>query len=284
MVRFPGRCTVWSFRPVLEYPGPVFWVLLVVCFSVPVLVLWGALVVTEFVEMPLLPASDASDGGRFSYAVAGSVRSAFESAASRLEEQAGSRASHVAAAMEDFRGHFSEVFEANAATARNDAKALVSAMRTVAGYVGQMIDAAHEEDARRKKNNEWVREHNDRNVFEQAGDWLFGEEARPNAEPGQAPTFAPTSAPTGPRDTPPPGGGYGGGTSSARPANLRSFAAGSRGLDDGVSSAPGTLDGHLSDFASVCYWGLIEASGVVGAYRDYLTVTAHFASFSLAVR
>ena len=50
---------------------------------------------TEFVEMPMLPASDASNGGRFSYAVAGSVRSAFELAASRLEEQSSSRVTYV---------------------------------------------------------------------------------------------------------------------------------------------------------------------------------------------
>ena len=142
--------------------------------------------------MPLLPASDASDGGRFSYSVAASVRSAFEAAASRLEEQSGSRASYVATAKEDFKGHFSEVFEANAATARNDASALAAALRTVAGYVGQMIDAAHEEDARRKKNNDWVRRHNDRNLLEQAGDFFFGEEDRPNAEAGEGSGLRPT--------------------------------------------------------------------------------------------
>lgn len=233
--------------------------------------------------MPLLPASDASDGGRFSYAVAGSVMSAFESAASRLEEQSGSRASHVASAKEDFKGHFSEVFEANAATARNDANALVSALRTVAGYVGQMIDAGHEEDARRERNNEWVRRHNDRNLLEQAGDFLFGEEERPNAAPGTAPTFAPADARTGSRNTPAPGGGYGGGTSSARPALLRSFAANSRGLDDGLSSAPGTLEDHIASFGSSCYWGSLDASGVLAAYREYLRANENDAKWAVTV-
>ena len=233
--------------------------------------------------MPLLPASDASDGGRFSYAVAGSVRSAFESAASRLEEQSGSRASHVASAKEDFKGHFSEVFEANAATARNDANALVSALRTVAGYVGQMIDAGHEEDARREMNNEWVRRHNDRNLLEQAGDFLFGEEERPNAAPGTAPTFAPADARTGSRHTPAPGGGYGGGTSSARPALLRSFAASSRGLDDGLASAPGTLEDHIASFGSSCYWGSLDASGVLAAYREYLRANENDAKWAVTV-
>jgi RHS repeat-associated protein len=241
------------------------------------------LVVTKFVEMPLLPDSGASDGGRFDYGVAGQVRSTFESAASRLEEHAGSRISYVSAAKEDFLGHFSEVFEANAATARNDANALASALRAVAGYVGRMIEAAHEEDSRRERNNEWVREHNDRNFFEQAGDWLFGEDARPNTEPAKAPMFAPAHAETGSRDTPPPGGGYGGGTSSARPANLRSFAANSRGLDDGLASAPGTLEGQLSSFESSCYWGSIEASGVLRAYREYLRANENDAVWAVTV-
>lgn len=233
--------------------------------------------------MPLLPASDASDGGRFSYAVAGTVRSAFESAASRLEEQAGSRVAYVSAAKEDFKGHFSTVFETNAATAKNDANALASELRTVAGYVQQMIDAGHEEDARREKNNEWVREHNDRNAWEQFTDWFGGEEARPNAAPGAAPTFAAARASIGSRETPPPGGGYGGGTSSARPANLRSFATNSRGLDEGLSAAPGTLEGHLSSFASSCYWGSIDASGVLVAYREYLRANENDAKWAVIV-
>ena len=78
---------------------------------------WGALIVTEFVEMPLLPASDASHGGRFSYAVAEAVKSVFESAASRVEGQSGSRSSYGGRGEEDFQGHFSEVFAANAVTA-----------------------------------------------------------------------------------------------------------------------------------------------------------------------
>ncbi|WP_146067416.1 DUF6531 domain-containing protein [Arthrobacter sp. SX1312] len=241
---------------------------------------------TEFVEMPLLPESDASNGGRFSYGVAGSVRRAFESAATRLENQSGTRTSYVTAAKEDFKGHFSEVFQTNGSTAASDASALASALRTVAGYVGQMIDAAHEEDARRRENNEWVREHNDRNALEKGWDWLVGEEERPNADPGKAPSFAPASASTGSRETPGPGsgsGGGGGGTSSARPEHLRTFATNSRGLDDGLASAPGSLEGHLSDFASSCSWGSLEASGVLAAYRAFLTANENDAAWAVTI-
>lgn len=238
---------------------------------------------TEFVEVPLLPASDASNGGRFSYAVAEGVQSVFESAASRVEGQAGSRASYVSTAKAEFRGHFSELFAANATTAAGDAEALAAAMRTVAGYVGQMIDAARDEDDRRRRNNEWVREHNDRNGFEQARDWLFGEEERPNADPGPAPTFGSASANLGSRDNPAPGGGYGGGTSSAKPEDLRSFAAGSRGLDDSLAAEPGSLDGQMSSFASACYWGSIDASGVISAYRRYLQANENDAIWATTV-
>ncbi|WP_208760073.1 hypothetical protein, partial [Paenarthrobacter nitroguajacolicus] len=61
---------------------------------------------TEFVEMPLLPDSDDAHGGRFVYGVAESVKGAFESAASRVQEHSGSRAPLVSGAREDFRGHF----------------------------------------------------------------------------------------------------------------------------------------------------------------------------------
>lgn len=76
---------------------------------------------------------------------------------------------YVTAAKKDFKGRFSESFHANATTASSDADALAAALRTVAGYVGQVIDAGREEDARRRANNEWVREHNDRNLSRRAG-------------------------------------------------------------------------------------------------------------------
>ncbi|WP_394251280.1 DUF6531 domain-containing protein [Arthrobacter pityocampae] len=215
--------------------------------------------------------------------MAGSVQRAFQSAATRLENQAGTRASYVSAAREDFKGRFSEIFQDNATTAATDATALASALRTVAGYVGQMIDAGREEDARRRANNAWVREHNDRNAFEKGWDAVFGEGDRPNMDPGAAPSFPQAAASTGSRQTPGTGGGYGGGTSSARPSNLRTFASSARGLDDGLASAPGALAGQLSSFASSCSWGTIEASGVIAAYRNYLQANEDDAAWAVTI-
>ncbi len=189
----------------------------------------------------------------------------------------------MSGAGEDFRGHFSEVFAANAATASADAESLASALRTVAGYVGTMIDAAREEDDRRRRNNEWVRRHNNRNWFEEGWDNIWGEEARPNMEPGNAPSFPSASPSSGSRETPGPGGGFGGGTSSARPESLRSFAAGSRGLDEGIASVPGSLEGELSSFAAQCSWGRIDAAGVVTAFREYLRLNEADAAWAVVV-
>ncbi|WP_157731595.1 DUF6531 domain-containing protein [Arthrobacter sp. YN] len=238
---------------------------------------------TEFVEMPLLPDSDAGHGGRFVYGVAESVKGAFESAASRVQEHSGSRTPLVTGAGEDFRGHFSEVFAANAATASRDAESLAAALRTVAGYVGTMISEARDEDDRRRENNEWVRRHNNRNWLEEGWDNLWGEEARPNMEPGSAPSFPSEAPASGAREAPGPGGGYGGGTSSARPESLRSFAAGSRGLDDGIASVPGSLESELSSFADRCGWGRIDAAGVVTAFREYLRLNEADAAWAVVV-
>ncbi|MET4542689.1 YD repeat-containing protein, partial [Arthrobacter bambusae] len=136
---------------------------------------------------------------------------------------------------------------------------------------------------RRRQNNEWVRRHNNRNWLEQFGDSLWGEEARPNMEPGNAPSFPSEAPASGSRETPGPGGGYGGGVSSARPESLRSFAAGSRGLDEGIASVPGSLEGELSSFADRCGWGRIDASGVVTAFRQYLQANEADAAWAVVV-
>ncbi|MCC3293619.1 DUF6531 domain-containing protein [Arthrobacter sp. zg-Y411] len=236
---------------------------------------------TKFVEVPLLPEDSR---GRFVYSVAEELKSAFEQAASRLDGQAGARASYVATGKEDFDGNFATKFQDNALVAANDARNLAAALRDVARYAGQMIEAGHEEDDRRRENNEWVWRHNNRSWLEEIGDWFGGEEPRPNQDRGSAPTFPAATAATGQRDTPPPGsGGYGGGTSSARPSNLRSFAVGSRGLDTDLSATPGTLSQHLSSFAAQCNWGGIDAQGVLNAYKDYLDANENDARWATVV-
>ncbi|MBD7993836.1 type IV secretion protein Rhs [Arthrobacter sp. Sa2CUA1] len=217
-----------------------------------------------------MPESDASYGGRFRYDSAEALESAFTTEADRLEGQAGARAAAVANAKTDFQGHFSTIFSDNAVTAATSATDLAGALREAAGLVRRLITLAEEEDARRKENNAWVQDYLNRNGWEKFQDWWTGGEDRPNMDPVPGPSF-PTSDPVVGTRAPMVGaGGYGGGTSSARPDNLWAFAARTRELNDELASSEGNLNHRISWFESACDWGKIDASGVVRAYREYL--------------
>ncbi|BDZ49530.1 hypothetical protein GCM10025867_17710 [Frondihabitans sucicola] len=90
----------------------------------------------------------------------------------------------------------------------------------------------------------------------------------------KSPVFHPATIAAGTRQTPSSGSGGSGGTSSAKPENLRSFATGSASLDSDLSGRPGALRGKLSDFASRCQWGTIEASGLVTGFDRWLAANA----------
>ncbi|WP_146083245.1 DUF6531 domain-containing protein [Rathayibacter rathayi] len=137
---------------------------------------------------------------------------------------------------------------------------------------------------RRVLAREWKREQESRNLFEQVGAALFGEE-----DPPVGPAADPVSIPieqgaVGARQTPAPGGGgMGGGTSSARPEDLRVFADASSAANDELRERPGTLRGLLTDFADQCRWGWLVAdsalalalgSAGVALSREDITITA----------
>lgn len=223
----------------------------------------------NFKKMPLLPHSDSAHGGRFVYSTAHDVKSAFDTAAQRIESQAGSRASYAATAAQDFSGHFTELFAQNCAPAKNDATNLATALRAVTTYIAQMVTAGEAEDRRRTENNEWVRRHNNPDLWEQFCNCWGGEPPAPNMDPGPAPTFPAVDVNRGHRHSSDAGtGGSTGGRSSARPDKLRTFAQGSRSLDSALSSQAGSLQGKLDDFTQDCYWGRIDAQGVVTAYAS----------------
>ncbi|MCQ2002097.1 DUF6531 domain-containing protein [Arthrobacter zhaoxinii] len=142
----------------------------------------------------------------------------------------------------------------------------------MAEYLGTFIHFAHEEDARRAKANEWVREYKSRSGWEKFWDERFGVEDMPDMVPGKAPVFTPFTPLIAYREVPVlgTGGGSGGGTSSARPDNLRSFASGSRALDAGLATDISRLQGNLASFRGLCSWATLDADGVLLAYKEYL--------------
>ncbi|PZF10935.1 type IV secretion protein Rhs [Curtobacterium sp. MCPF17_011] len=195
------------------------------------------------------------------------------STADAIEGQSASRSSYVTTAARDFRGHFADLFGQNATTAATDATRLTGTLRDVAGWVRILKTAAEQENARRKRARDWQKEHDERNLLEVGHDWLFGEDKPPSEAPEPEPVFQASTPPAGTRQTPTPGSGGGGsgGTSSARPADLRSFATGSSDLNGQLTGRGSALRGKLDDFASRCKWGSISAHGVATAIDGWLT-------------
>lgn len=214
----------------------------------------------------------------YDFGLADAVASAANAAASAVEGQAGTRASYVTTAGQDFQGYFSELFAANAATAAGDARELASRLRDVSSFIGRLSDAAREENARRKRAREWKARVEARrsNWLDATWDDIFGEEPPPTAGEISPPVFQSTALTPSVRQTPAPGsGGGGGGTSSARPENLRSFATGNAELDAGLSAHPGRLSEWTSDFMATCDFGGIDVSPVVTGFRAWLDANAN---------
>ncbi|WP_153038791.1 DUF6531 domain-containing protein, partial [Rathayibacter tanaceti] len=207
----------------------------------------------------------------FAAGVAEAVVSAFTDAAAVVEGQSGSRAGSAVTALAEFRGRFSEVFRQNAQTGATDAAELVARLREVATAAGRLRDEAAKEQRRRVLAREWKREQDSRNLVEQLGATLFGEEDPPVGPAAEQVSIPVEQGAVGARQTPAPGGGgMGGGTSSARPEDLRAFADASSSANDELRERPGRLRGLLTDFAEQCRWGHLDADSVVSGVVSWL--------------
>jgi hypothetical protein len=101
----------------------------------------------------------------FDFGVATAFATACDNAASAVDGQAGSRATWVSTGLTDFKGHFSELFRTNAATAAGDATELSARLREVATGVRKLAEEARKEQQRRETARAWKKEHDDRNIF-----------------------------------------------------------------------------------------------------------------------
>lgn len=211
----------------------------------------------------------------YDFAAADAVARAAKSARSTVATQAPSRAALVAAAKTDFAGHFADVFTANASVALQDCSELLTALDEVVRGIGLLSDAARSENTRRRTARAW----RDRvlarraNMVDSTWDAVFGEEPPPSAGRVEAPEFEQAVPQPRHRDTPPPGNdsAAAGAVSSARPANLRSFASGSASLDEELSALPGRLERANADFLATCDFGRFDVSPVVRGLRAWLT-------------
>ena len=206
---------------------------------------------------------------RFNHGAADSLARACRNAATAIDNQAGDRASWVTHGLTDFEGYYADLFEQNGTTQAGDATRLASALRDVATKVDHLADCATAEQERRTTARAWKQRQDERGFWDHVSDWFTGGEDPPVGGPDPvAPQSVP--APAAPNRQPLEGSGSTG-TSSARPANLRTFASNSAGANEELAWRPGSIEGYLDSFVSGCGWGSLDASGVVTAFRQYLT-------------
>jgi len=228
-----------------------------------------------------------NDPTGYSYASADALRAAARALASSIGEQTASRATSVTTAKREFRGFFAQVFSNNADIASRSAGKLADALRSLVGFVGELRDAAEQEDQRRADAKAWEARKREReeNFFvgaaHEVSTWFGAEDDPKPRDPEPEPQLQAESVSVRGRTIPAPGGGSGG-TSSAVPADLRSFAAAGRGMDESLAGAVTSLRRALSDYESDCNpcWGTLHAQSLITAVQDWLTANGTDASWA----
>lgn len=206
-------------------------------------------------------------------------------AATKVSGQRGARSNWRTTGLTDFEGHFSEVFRGNGRTQLADLDEVAERLREVATKVEQLERAAREENQRRQVAREWAQQQADRNGVEKwIDDHITGSDDPPSVSLSDSGPSASVPQPArGARQTPSPGGGGGGGTSSARPSDLRSFAAGNRSADAELLGLAGQLQGQCGDFAAACRWATLDASGSISGLREWLRLNGEDSDWAITV-
>lgn len=217
---------------------------------------------------------------RYNYAAADNLKSQAEDLASALDGQAGSRSRLVSAAMGEFRGYYSEVFSRNADVARRSRSELASSLRTLAGYVTELKQAAEQEDQRREDAKAWEERQRRREesliegAKHEVASWFGGGDDPAPPAPEPAPQLTADGVSVTGRDIPAPAGGSS--TSSAVPEDLRSFETGIKGLDDDLATGVRLFKSALSSYEAYCNgrWGWLNGQPVKTAVNDWLSANA----------
>lgn len=228
-----------------------------------------------------------NDPTGYSYGDADALKTAARNLASAIEGQTASRSAAVTNAEREFRGYFSQVFADNAGIASRSASKLSDALSSLVGFVDELREAAKQEDRRRADAKAWEARKREReeNFFvgaaHEVSTWFGAEDDPKPPEPEPEPQLQADAVSVRGR-TIPAGGGGSGGTSSAVPADLRSFASSTRGADDSLSGAVSSFRNALADYESGCNscWGTLHAQSLVTAVQDWLADNGHDASWA----
>ncbi|RRD02870.1 type IV secretion protein Rhs, partial [Arachnia propionica] len=222
-----------------------------------------------------------SEDVQFNHEHADALITACNDAADTVENQTASRSSWLSHGLEDFSGYYAQLFQQNGSVQASDASLLVTRLREVVKAVQDLKASAKAEQERRQTARDWKKRQEDRGWWDHVTDWFTGGEAPPMGPPDPAPTFSVTPV-TPPERQPLTGSGHTG-TSSARPANLRSFATNSSGGNDELRPKATTASTAYSNFTGSCKWGSLSASGVFTGFDSYIAANDNDVSWANVV-
>ncbi|RRD48092.1 hypothetical protein, partial [Arachnia propionica] len=206
---------------------------------------------------------------KFNHEHADALINACNDAADTIEGQTSSRSSWLNDALTDFKGYYADIFKRNGEIQVSDASLVVTRLREVVKAVQDLKAAAKAEQERRETARAWKQRQDERGFWDHVADWFTGGEAPPVGPPNPEPTFSVTAV-SPPERQAITGSGYTG-TSSARPANLRSFATNSSGGNNELRPKATTASTAYSNFEGSCHWGSLSASGVFTGFDKYIT-------------
>lgn len=199
-------------------------------------------------------------------------------AADALRAQAGTRRSAVEHAVDEFKGTYSDRFLEAARIEASDRPKLEGVLVGLADVVAVVADEADRERQRQEDLAAWQKReaHRQREAATDPissvkawGEGVF--DPRPSGVPIRpTPIAASFSARARYRS----GGGTGGGRSSAKPGNLRSFARSARATDRATQAKLASLRSAWNGFVSSCPWARIESATFLIGFDDLLAENA----------
>ena len=217
---------------------------------------------------------------KFDDATADALMKVCRDAASALEEKIPAQKTAADTALQEFKGHFSEVYKRNIEVAVDNGTAIAGRLRQFADGVQKLKDSAARERENRRKMRDY--EENTPEVVKGAIEWAgWG----PKVDHEEAPTFNTDAPEAAKREHPAPAANAGNpsDTSSARPSDLRSSSTVSQSLHDDFQTTPNSIRAKAADFKDKCQWGTADCEPILQPFEAWITANESEAKWAQVV-
>lgn len=217
---------------------------------------------------------------KFDDATADALMKVCRDAASALEEKIPAQKTAADTALQEFKGHFSEVYKRNIEVAVDNGTAIAGRLRQFADGVQKLKDSAARERENRRKMRDY--EENTPEVVKGAIEWAgWG----PKVDHEEAPTFNTDAPEAAKREHPAPAANAGSpsDTSSARPSDLRSSSTVSQSLHDDFQTTPSSIRAKAADFKDKCQWGTADCEPILQPFEAWVTANESEAKWAQVV-